>query len=149
MVRISCCALVLLTFAPACAQVFTQEDMIVHSDTDRFFWKLFREKPPQKLLDRKKELRALQGKGYARTLTELKAGDELMALIAFIKTNLTVDYSISHVAVAVDIATPSPRDSIDAVVNPYEALLPVLPRKPEMMEFNLDYRFPGDPWRKE
>jgi hypothetical protein len=150
-VAIASFALLMGYFCSANAQNFTQEDMIVHSDTEAFFRRVMKETPPRKLLERKKDLRARQREGYARTLTELSAGDALMALIAFVKTSLIVDYSISHVPVAVDIAADelSRSDSINAVVNPYQPILPQFPHQPNMAAFNLNYRFPQDPWRKE
>lgn len=104
-----------------------------------------------RVVERKRQLRAFQRTGYARTLAELMGNDALMALISSLKTNLIIEYAISHVPFEVDIAARkfTHKDTIDAVVTPFVPVFPPVPHRAEMSPIYMDWHFPEDPWRRE
>ncbi len=144
-------ALLMFLQASSPAVEHNEGDTSVRTDTESFSRKLAREPLPPKLIERRKELRAIQRAGFARTRTELEAQDIFMAFLSFIKTQLTVEHSISHRSIAVYLYPnqPTRQDTINALVTPYAPRLPEIPPEPFEWEFNINYRFPDDPWKKD
>lgn len=103
------------------------------------------------LEERKRWLRTLQQSGYARILTEVIRNDGLMALMAYLKTRLRIEYSISHEPVYVDIAArpETKQDSLFVRRRPSVMRFFSKPIAPSMFGLNIDWRFPDDPWRRE
>jgi len=115
------------------------------------FFPILSHAPAPQLEDRKRQLRMLQQNGYARILTQVIRDDGLMGLMAYLKTRLQIEYSISHEPVYVDIAArpETPQDSLFVRRRPSVMRFFSKPIAPSMFGLNIDYRFPEDPWRCE
>ena len=115
------------------------------------FFPLLSQATTPQLEERKRQLRTLQQSGYTRILTEVIRNDGLMGLMAYLKTRLQIEYSISHEPVYVDIAArpETSQDSLFVQRRPSVMRFFSKPIAPALYGLNIDYRFPEDPWRHE
>lgn len=116
------------------------------------YWRALSLLSTPKLEERKQLLRSCQQRGYANTLAEVLRSDGLGALLAFLRTRLQIEYSISHELVMVDISAKLqlPPDSNNFLPrNKQTIVLPTRPNQPMRIGLGLDWEFPEDPWRRE
>ena len=83
------------------------------------------------LEQRKHIRREMQCKGYANVLMDLVEGDGFSAIISYIRTQLHIEYSISHQALYVSVPIQGGEGKMWSVPLPD------------------DWSFPIDPWKKE
>jgi hypothetical protein len=81
--------------------------------------------------ERKRIRRNMQREGYANVLIDALSQDGLMSLISFLKTQLHIEYAISHRPIIVNV--------------------PIVGGEGKTLEVALpdDWGFPVDPWKKE
>lgn len=83
------------------------------------------------LEERKRIRRKMQQNGYAIVLTDVVAGDELNAIISYLKTRLHIEYAISHQPLSLRIRIERGEGKVWDI------------------PLHDDWTFPRDPWKKE
>lgn len=98
---------------------------------------------------RKQTRREIQRKGYQNTLMEFLRGDTLGALLAFIKMNLQIEFSLPHNTIYIEQYFEKMYFAVPYVLKYEDGTELVFDTKKVKLAVKEDWAFPNDPWKRE